>query len=121
LLELLAAVTGEQPDPTLSVAAQLLKRYGLVVRSPLLMKPIVADFSPRLVYSEIAEIAHRLDLLKDILEGKQREWAQRQAQFGGEIVSRYVAVGEPRLLDRSFRLPGSTLKWYWIDAEDELP
>jgi hypothetical protein len=121
LAKLVADATGEKPDPERSVQDQVLKKFGLVARSPLLTKPIHSQFSPKLAYSEIWEIAHRLDLLRDILEKKERDWPKQEVDFAGEKVPKYVPVGEARDFDRHFKLIGSTVRWYWVDMEEELP
>ena len=79
------------------------------------------EVDERMTLFEIIEISHRLKLLQDILDGKRRNWKKEFEKVGGQDMPRYKAVGEAEAWDRSFTLPGSPVKWYWVDAEEEMP
>lgn len=122
LVELAAALMGEAPDRNRSLKDLLsLERLLLVDWLPPVIEPMGTEFSPKLAYSEIIEIAHRRDLLRDILAGKQRTWEKQEVTLADETVHRYVAIGEAKDHRRCFSILGSAVKWYWIDLEDELP
>lgn len=121
LMELVAALTGEDPDERLSFEALVYRRLGLSARSPLLKKAIGTPTPLRLAQDELTEIERRINVLRDILNGVQRDWMLQERMVGGMRTRRWVAAGEARRYDRSFTLPGSTVKWYWIDVQGELP
>ncbi len=121
LKSLINAATNEQSDPTLSFEAQYMKRLGLKAHSPLLQMSAGTEVPLRLARTELVEIEHRLDLLRDILEGKQRTWIEESVVEGDQTIPKYVAIGQARRVDRAFTLPGNTAQWYWIDTEEELP
>jgi hypothetical protein len=98
----------------------VLESEGLEFKSPLLTKAINQIDSP-LARQELPKIRHRLARLMDVRDHKERPWRRAlKRDESGEEIEHYEAAGEPHELDRSFRIPGNGVRWYYVD-EEELP
>lgn len=114
------AVGDRERDPHASFEEAVMKRLGLVARSPLLKKRTNAEFNLKLVEDDLVELAHRVERMQDLLDKKERTWVKKEVEEAGRKVTKYEG-GPAREYDRSFTLPNSNVRWYWLDVETELP
>lgn len=121
LVQLVQEAVGDDADEKLSFEENIRKKGALTFRSPLFRKPLNSPFSPRFSRQEMIEIRHRLDLLRDILEGKRRTWKRDTVQISGQECPIYTAVGDAEPYNRWFLIPGSGVDWCWLDFEEEMP
>jgi hypothetical protein len=126
ITRMLDAMGGEAegPDKSLSLSELVRKRSGYPVQSPL-FKNLRADAEDfQLKAQEVADIQWKRAKLRDIRDGKQRDWRVVQQSAGGGITVDVHVPLEPRQAkeSRGFYFQGDdTVLWYWIDLKDEWP
>lgn len=98
----------------------VLKKMGIEARSPLLTMKLSKDIPLRASAPELEKIKLRLAKLQDVLDGNSRTWTPRTRTVG-DVTLTYYEGGPAKRLERFWRIPGNPLKWYWIDAEEEIP
>jgi hypothetical protein len=102
----------------------LRKATGLTLTSPM-FKRVIADIRNASTNAqELADIRWKRLVLKDILAAQSRVYTtQRKGDGSGEVWTEHVASDSAaKYMPRGFYFPGDdTIKWYWIDLENEWP
>jgi hypothetical protein len=97
---------------------------GFEFKSPMFERAIADLDNAQLNSQEMADIRYKRMLLQDVLAAKKRQYTAREVDAGGGLrVTEHVATGaQPTYATRGFYFPGDdTIKWYWIDFEEEWP
>lgn len=80
------------------------------------------NFHEEMTQIQIEEVKYRHQLLRDVLDGKRRTWTKLETKLrSGRRFVVYKAGVDAEDYDRKFPVPGSNDRYYWIDAETELP
>jgi hypothetical protein len=121
------AGTGEKDKEikTDNLSDHRLKSNGLFARSPLLSKPFGDLKDDEAFQSELNKLFMKRRLLEDIGKNEKSEFVQGFETLGdGTKIPVIKRIGEPKKEPRMFRPYGSTIltmKWVWLDFEDEWP
>jgi hypothetical protein len=126
ITRMLDAMGGEAegPDKSLSLSELVRKRSGYPVQSPLFKNLRVDAEDFQLKAQEVADIQWKRAKLRDVLDGKQRDWAEAQEPAGGGLMVVAHKPLEPRQEkeSRGFYFQGDDIVlWYWIDLAEEWP
>ncbi|MCC7419776.1 MAG: hypothetical protein IT428_05820 [Planctomycetaceae bacterium] len=120
LVGVIKQATDDPIEESKSLDEILLKKLGLEARSRLLKMPINSTLPLKASAQDLEEIALRLQKLEDVLEGKTRTWQARVRKEQDQDITWYEG-GPASDLPRSWTLPYSQTRLYWIDAEEEIP
>ncbi|MGF1580676.1 MAG: vWA domain-containing protein [Gemmataceae bacterium] len=92
------------------------KRDGLEFSSPLLTRTPEQLKNPDRAWIE--DLKLRLEKLRDIYQGQKSDWRLRAVKGRRFRKPVFTTRTEHR---RHFTIPGSDIKWYWIDVIEEMP
>lgn len=120
LVGIIKQVTNDPIDEDRSFEEIVLKQHGIEAMSPLLKMRLHDGVQLRASPQHLEDIRLCMNKLHDILDGKARTWTPRTRTVG-DVTLRYYEGGLATRLDRSWTFPENRLKWYWIDAEEEIP